>query len=155
MGANTNIIPNLVTAIVNYITAQSGIGFAETVTDQSDYRLADEERDGILGQYIPVPAVIVSCGQANFDLPENPCINADVSVLVRHSIESSTYATHLADVAIVHDGLWDQAALAAHVNTADGLVFSHVTYSSIGFQRVGRAFESTIIFNITVGSVAT
>ena len=155
MASNTNILPNLIEAVRAYVAGLTGISFAGSVVGQSDYRIADEERDGILGLHLPIPAVIVSCAQSSFDLLENPCIQADVTVTVRHSQEGDTYAQHLTEAGIVHDGLWDQVALAAAVEADAKLVLSDITYGSVGFQRSSRAYESTINFNVTVASVAT
>lgn len=155
MAGNTPIITNLVDAVRDYIAAVSGIGFASTVITQDDYRMADEERDGLLGLHIATPAVIVSCAQAPFDLTENPCIQAEVSVLVRHSIEQDTLATHQTETGIVFNALWDQAALGTYIDNVSTLVLSDAQFGGLSFQRNGRAYESTITLSITVASVAT
>lgn len=154
MPGNTSILTNLVEAVADYVSGISSTGLSGVVT-QDDYRIVDEDADGVLGRHLPVPVAIVSCASGSFDLPENPCINADVTVLVRHSMEESTVAVHQDSATAIFDGLFDQAALFAHINADSRLVASDVTYGTQMFTRNGRALESSITFNVTVASVAT
>jgi hypothetical protein len=154
MASNTSILNNLVEVVGNYVSSipSTGVG---TVVTQDDYRIVDEDADGVLGRHIPVPCAIVSCQQGAAELPENPCINADVTVLVRHSMEVSTVAVHQSAATAVFDGLFDQAALFTHINTDGRLVCADVTYGQQSFNRNNRALETSLTLNITVGSVAT
>jgi hypothetical protein len=154
MPSNTSILTNLVEVVGNYVSAISSTGISTFVT-QDDYRIIDEDADGVLGRHIPVPCAIVSCQLGASELPENPCINADVTVLVRHSMEVSTVAVHQAAATAVFDGLFDQAALFAYIGTDGRLVCADVTYGSQSFNRNNRALETSLTLNITVGSVST
>lgn len=153
MPGNTSILTNLVASVQSFVSSTSEPGVSEVVT-QDDYRHADEEAGGVLGRFLPVPVAIVSA-TGQFSLLEAPCLTAEVTVTVRHSMEASTLETHQASATAIFDALFDQAALLAHVNADAALVASDVLYTGQTFQRVGRAYESAISFSITVASVAT
>lgn len=153
MPGNTSILTNLVASVQSFVSSTSDPGVSEVVT-QDDYRIADEEAGGVLGRFLPVPVAIVSA-TGQFSLMESPCLTADVTVTVRHSMEDSTLETHQTSATNIFDALFDQAALFAHINSDSKLVASDVTYTGQTFQRVGRAYESALTFQTTVASVAT
>ncbi len=111
---NSSVTLNLEAALIAYLTPLCP--FAESVTGMSDRAHADEDQYGVLGEYVSVPAVIVSVEGGENEVPTVPVINAAVTVTVRSSSEQSTVATHNANAITVCDALWDAAELHASVS---------------------------------------
>lgn len=147
---NSSVTLNLEAALIAYLTPLCP--FAESVTGMSDRAHADEDQYGVLGEYVSVPAVIVSVEGGENEVPTVPVINAAVTVTVRSSSEQSTVATHNANAITVCDALWDAAELHASVSEYPGLTLSEIYPEGQRFTREGRKLETIFPFRITISS---
>ena len=138
----TAILPNVVEAIRAHLASAVVGSTVASFNSYEDYRHLDEERDGILGLHIPVPCVIVSADAGGSDN-----VSARITVTVRHSAESSTLAVHNSDTRLVTDALY---AITGLTEATVGRIFSILreTFSAIGFQRQGRAYETSVSFEV-------
>ena len=150
---NSSVTLNLEAALVAYLTPLCN--FAGSVTGMSNRAHADEDQYGILGEYVAVPAVIVSVDGGENEMPTVPLINAAVTVTVCSSSEQSTVATHNANAITVSDALWDVAALHASVSAYPGLTLSEIYPEGQRFTREGRKLETIFPFKVTISSKET
>ncbi len=138
--AGNHIVPDLVEAVRSYLAASlvTPTGNFSAVVGHNDYRLADEEGDGVLGRYIPTPHLVVSAELQDSETP----VQCRVTITVRHSIEESTVTAHDADAEAAIDLML--AKVTADI-TADGQAFRCLDHGQTGpsFQRQGRAYETT------------
>ena len=109
----------------------------------------------VLGQYLPVPCVIVRAEAGPADIPTAPVLLAEVSITVRDSIEAVTLDTHQAYAVAVSDLIWDTAALAAAIQANPVLTLSGFNYMDEKFERTGRAFETTFALTVCISSKST
>ena len=150
---NSSVTLNLEAALIAYLTPVCS--FAESITGMSDRSHADEDQYGILGEYVAVPAVIVSVEGGENESIEAPAINASVTITVRSSTEQSTVATHNANSITVSDALWDEAALHSFVSSRPGLTLSGIFSEAQRFTREGRKLETSFPFKVTISSKET
>lgn len=147
---NSSVTLNLEAALVAYLTPLCP--FAESVTGMSDRSHADEDQYGILGEYVAVPAVIVSVEGGENEMPTVPVINAAVAVTVRSSSEQSLVATHKANAVTVSDAMLDAAEIYESVGEYPGLTLSEIYPEGQRFTREGRKLETVFNFKITISS---
>lgn len=134
---NTVAIYDLVNAVRDFFVGVPLAEFAESIATEFDYRHADEEADTVLGLHLPVPAIIVA-GEIEEGLLSS---KSRITVKVRHSQEDSTFAAHNDDAKAVADAL-----MALPTITAGEIAFGFLphSFSGVSFERVGRAYESSI-----------
>ena len=150
---NSSVTLNLESALVAYLTPLCP--FASSVTGMSNRSHADEDQYGILGEYVAVPAVIVSVEGGENEMPTVPVINAAVTITVRSSTERSLVATHNANAITVSDAMWDEAALHSFVSSRPGLTLSGIFSERQRFTREGRKLKTSFPFKVTISSKET
>ena len=147
MPETTNIVPDVIEALRAAIASSvTGTTIASFVSSY-DYRLADEERDGILGQWIPAPHVIVAP-----EMGDSTHAILRVRVSVKHDQEVSTLATHKEDARAVFDMLYAMGSLSVEIIDDVTLTFGILpqSFSVVGWERAGRAYQSTLSFSLAV-----
>ncbi len=147
---NSSVTLNLEAALIAYLTPLCQ--FAESVTGMSDRAHADEDQYGVLGEYVAVPAVIVSVEGGENEMPTVPVINAAVTITVRSSSEQSLVATHNANAVTVSDAMLDAAEIYESVGEYPGLTLSEIYPEGQRFTREGRKLETVFNFRITISS---
>lgn len=140
-------ISTLESALVSYLTPL--LPWAASVTGASDPRHADEEQYGILGKFVAVPAVVVSCGDSSQgDTVTIPVYRVSVTVSVRHSELRSLISTHKAHAEAVGALLWDISAMTTALEGS--LIVSSYFVTGEAFTRNNRALETTFTLSITI-----
>jgi len=147
---NSSVTLNLEAALVAYLTPLCP--FAESVTGMSNRAHADEDQYGILGEYVAVPAVIVSVEGGDNETPTVPVINAAATVTVRSSSERSLVSTHNANAVTVSEGMLDACEIYESVGAYPGLTLSEIYPEGQRFTREGRKLETVFNFKITISS---
>lgn len=150
---NSSVTLNLEAVLVAYLTPLCT--FAASVTGMSSRAHADEDQYGILGEYVAVPAVIVSVEGGENEMPTVPVINAAVTITVRSSTEQSTVATHNANAITVSDAMLDEVELYEAISNYPGLTLSAIYPEGQRFTREGRKLETSFPFKITISSKET
>lgn len=147
---NNAISINVESVLVDYLTPL--LGFAASVTGASDRAHEDEDNLGPLGEFVPVPAVIVEVGDMPTVLETNPVYQGEVTVTVRHSTERSTALSHSIDANLASDALWEEADIFAAFQENQYLQLSGINHTSTQFTREGRKLETKIVFTIQISS---
>jgi hypothetical protein len=149
MATTTNIIPAVVEALRSHIALVVFGGNFASVSTGYDYRHVDEERDGILGLHLPVPACIVSEVEGG-----SSHAVTRMSVVVRHDQEVSTIDEHTADARTVTDAMYALSSSTFDADITDSLTktFTIVptSFSPISTTKEGRGFETRLEFSVVV-----
>jgi len=146
---NTSVLLALESALVAHL-GDGRLPFAASVVGASNPRVTDEEQYGILGQYVAVPAVIVTAEGNGLNDPNAPVMNATATITVRDSSLQVSVATHRSHATTVSDELWDIGLLSDAIGAADGITLTSVFLGGETFTKPGRAYETAFQLNFIV-----
>ncbi len=145
---NSFVSINTEQALIDYLTPL--FPWAACIIGASDKRNADEDQYGIIGEYVPLPAIVVSVGQLSVEATTAPVFHGQVTVTVRSSSELTTVDTHRRNTSKVSDALWDQEALFNSIDETQHLTLSSIFSTGEEFTREGRKLESRFTFDIII-----
>lgn len=146
---NSSVLLNLESALVAHL-GDGRLPFAAVVVGGSDPRVTDEETYSVLGQHVPLPAVVVTVQDGPLVDPNAPVYQPTVRVTVRHSDLRSTVATHKAAAVLVAETLWNISELSAAIDASPVLTLTSVFPAGEEFTKSGRALETTFSLNFII-----
>lgn len=146
---NSSVLLALESAMVAHL-GDGRLPFATSVVGGSNPLVADEEAYGVLGQYVRLPAVVVTVEANGLNDPNAPVLNATATITVRDSQFQVSVATHKAHAIEVSDELWDIGLLSAAIGSAPGITLTSVFPGGETFTKPGRAYETAFQLNFIV-----